>query len=194
MSRNSAGGTLLDRAVLLLDCFAPGGGPYRLTELARRSGLPKTTAFRLSGELVRLGLLEREGEEYRLGGRLFELGSLVPRRSTLRETDLPYLQDLFEATNETVHLGVRDQHDVVYLERIPGHGAVRLPSRIGGRLPLTCTAVGKALFAFSGPELVEEILDAPLRRLTPHSITDPARTCTAVEQAQASGVAYEEQE
>ncbi|GGS20400.1 IclR family transcriptional regulator [Streptomyces humidus] len=184
----------MEKAVALLDCFSPGGGSFRLTELARGAGLSKTTAFRLTGELVRLGLLERDGDTYRLGGRLFELGSLVPRRSSLRETAVPYLQDLFEATRETVHLGIRDDHDVVYVERIHGHGAVQLPSRIGGRLPLTCTGVGKALLAFSEGELVDEVLAAPLRRLTSYSIDDPVRLRTVIEQVQASGIAYEEQE
>ncbi|MGW3449526.1 IclR family transcriptional regulator [Streptomyces sp. NPDC001076] len=185
---------MLEKAVALLDCFSPGGGSFRLTELARGAGLSKTTAFRLTGELVRLGLLERDGDTYRLGGRLFELGSLVPRRSSLRETAVPYLQDLFEATRETVHLGIRDDHDVVYVERIHGHGAVQLPSRIGGRLPLTCTGVGKALLAFSEGELVDEVLAAPLRRLTSYSIDDPVLLRTVIEQVQASGIAYEEQE
>ncbi|MFF4120586.1 IclR family transcriptional regulator [Streptomyces sp. NPDC001714] len=185
---------MLEKAVALLDCFSPGGGSFRLTELARGAGLSKTTAFRLAGELVRLGLLERDGDTYRLGGRLFELGSLVPRRSSLRETAVPYLQDLFEATRETVHLGIRDDHDVVYVERIHGHGAVQLPSRIGGRLPLTCTGVGKALLAFSEGELVDEVLAAPLRRLTSYSIDDPVLLRTVIEQVQASGIAYEEQE
>lgn len=185
---------MLDKATAIVDCFRPDGGAFRLTELAARSGLTKTTAFRLCGDLVRLGWLERQGDVYRLGGKLFELGSLVPRRHDLRETALPFLQDLFEATHETVHLGVREGHDVVYVERIHGHDAVRLPSRIGGRLPLTCTGVGKALLAFSGPELTEEVLAAPPASLTPYSITDPDRLRTAVEQAQVSGLAYEEQE
>ncbi|WP_406725032.1 IclR family transcriptional regulator [Streptomyces sp. GD-15H] len=185
---------MLDKAVLVLDCYRPEGGAFRLTEIASRTGLAKTTAFRLCADLVRLGLLERDAETYRLGGKLFELGSLVPHRYDLREAALPFLQDLFEATHETVHLGVREGHDVVYVERIHGHEALSLPSRIGGRLPLTCTGVGKALLAFSGAELAEETLAQPLPRLTPHSITDPARLRTALEQIQVSGLAYEEQE
>jgi DNA-binding IclR family transcriptional regulator len=185
---------MLDKALLVLDCFRPDGGAFRLAELCERSGLAKTTAFRLCADLVRLGLLEREADTYRLGGKLFELGSLVPRRRDLREAALPFLQDLFEATHETVHLGVREGHEVVYVERIHGHDVLRLPSRIGGRLPLTCTGVGKALLAFSGAELTEEVLGAPLPRLTPHSLTDPDRLRIAVEQAQVSGLAYEEEE
>ncbi|MFE6915878.1 IclR family transcriptional regulator [Streptomyces rubiginosohelvolus] len=185
---------MLDKAASVLECFRPDGGAFRLTEIAARTGLAKTTAFRLCADLVRLGLLERDGESYRLGGKLFELGSLVPRRLDLREAALPFLQDLFEATRETVHLGIREGHDVVYIERIHGHQALTLPSRIGGRLPLTCTGVGKALLAFSGSELADEVLAGPLPRLTSHSVTDPARLRTAVEQIRVSGLAYEEQE
>ncbi|MBB2939851.1 DNA-binding IclR family transcriptional regulator [Amycolatopsis bartoniae] len=194
MTRNNADGNMLDKSVTLLNVYRPDGGKFRLTELAARAGLSKTTTFRLVGDLVRLGLLEREGEWYRLGGTLFELGSLVPRRQDLREIALPFLQDLFEGTRQTVHFGIRDDRDVVYLERIHGHDAVPLPSRIGGRLPLTCTAIGKALLAFSGPGLADEILAGPLPRLTPFSITDPVRLRTALEQTQVSGLAYEEQE
>lgn len=185
---------MLDKVAAILDCFRPTGGPFCLTEIADRTGLAKPTVHRLTGDLMRLGWLERSGTHYRLGGKLFELGSLVPRRRDLREAALPFLQDLFEATRETVHLGVREGHDVVYIERIHGHDALDLPSRIGGSLPLTCTGVGKALLAFSGAGLTEEILGAPLPQLTPYSITDPVRLRTAIEQAQVSGMAYEEQE
>ncbi|WP_335979342.1 MULTISPECIES: IclR family transcriptional regulator [Streptomycetaceae] len=185
---------MLDKAAAVLECFQPDGGAFRLTDIAARTGLAKTTAFRLCADLVRLGLLDRDGDGYRLGGKLFELGSLVPRRFHLREVALPFLQDLFEATHETVHLGIREGREVVYVERIHGHRAPVLPSRIGGRLPLTCTGVGKALLAFAGEELIEEVLAAPLPRLTPHSVTDPARLRTLVGQIQAAGLAHEEQE
>jgi DNA-binding IclR family transcriptional regulator len=185
---------MLDKAALIVECFSPSGGPFRLSELSERTGLPKPTVHRLAADLVRLGWLERTGPQYRLGAKLFELGSLVPHRLDLRETALPFLQDLFEATRETVHLGVREGMEVVYLERIHGHEALRLPSRIGGSLPLSCTAVGKALLAFSGAELTEEVLSRPLPSLTPYSITDPARLRMALEKTQVSGLAYEEQE
>ncbi|WP_377273914.1 IclR family transcriptional regulator [Peterkaempfera sp. SMS 1(5)a] len=185
---------MLDKAAVILDCFRPTGGPYRLAELTERTGLPKATVHRLAADLVRLALLERTGTGYRLGGRLFELGMLVPRRHDLRETALPFLQDLYEATHETVHLGIREGRQVVYVERIHGHDPLPLPSRVGGSLPLSCTGVGKALLAFSGPDLAEEVLADPLPRLTRHSVTDPARLRTALEQTQVSGLAYEEQE
>ncbi|KRV47871.1 IclR family transcriptional regulator [Wenjunlia vitaminophila] len=185
---------MLDKSVSLLECFRDPGQSYRLADLTAHTGLSKTTVHRLAADLVRLGLLDRHGDTYQLGGKLFELGMLVPRRLDLRETALPFLQDLFEATRETVHLGIREGHEVVYVERIHGHDALVLPSRVGGRLPLSCTGVGKALLAFAGQDLVEGVLAAPLPRLTPYSLTDPARLRTAVEQAQVAGLAYEEQE
>lgn len=193
MSRNNASGNMIDKAALILNAFYPSGGEFRLAELVTRTGLSKTTAFRLAGNLVQLGFLEHTGAHYRLGNHLFELGSLVSRRLDLRETALPFLQDLFESTRQTVHLGVRDGFDVVYLDRIHGHGSLALPSRIGGRLPLSCTAIGKALLAFCKEAACD--LDArDLPRLTPHSITDPVALRTALEQTQVSGLAYEEQE
>ncbi|MEU1696110.1 MULTISPECIES: IclR family transcriptional regulator [Streptomyces] len=186
---------MLDKAVSILNCFDSVGGSFRLTELSDRTGLPKATVHRLTADLVRLKLMEKEGNAYRLGGRLFELGSLVPRRHGLRETALPFLQDLYEATHETVHLGVREGREVVYLERIHGHDRLPLPSRVGGRLPLSCTGVGKALLAFSSPELVDTVLgETPLPQLTRYSTSDPDRLRTAIEQAHVSGLAYEEQE
>ncbi|MGW4202708.1 IclR family transcriptional regulator [Streptomyces sp. NPDC004726] len=185
---------MLDRAVWLLDCFRPEGGRRRLSELAAGTGLAKSTVHRLAADLVRLGLLERVGQEYQLGGLLFDLGGLVPRRQELRETALPFLQDLFEATRETVHLGIREDRSVVYLERIHGHEKLPLPSRVGGALPLSCTGVGKALLAFSPREASEEVLAGPLPRLTPHSVTDPVRLRVMLDQARLAGLAYEEQE
>ncbi|MFE7978989.1 IclR family transcriptional regulator [Streptomyces shenzhenensis] len=185
---------MLEKSALILNCFPPTGGPFRLTELSELTGLPKATVHRLVTDLVRLGWLERSEAHYRLGVKMFELGALVPRRRDLRHVALPFLQDLFEATHETINLGVREGLEVVYLERIHGHNAPQLPSYIGGSLPLTCTGVGKALLAFSGSELTEEVLSRPLPSITPYSITDPARLRTVLEKIQVSGLAYEEQE
>lgn len=201
-------GGMLDKAMALLDAFAPDGGPYRLAELARRAGLAKSTAHRLTGELLRLGLLESTPAGYRLGSRLSVLGALVPHRPDLRETARPYLHDLHAATGETAQLGVRAGRHVLILDRIPA--AAPTPAPVPGpassapppvpalafdvRLPLTCTALGKALLAFSAPELTEALLAAPLPQLTPHSPTDPHRLRADLAQIRASGLAQAEQE
>ena len=185
---------MLERGIQVLQAFRPAGTSLRLSDIARRTDLPKSTVHRLIEELLRLGLLERGGEGYVLGRTVFELGELVPLRVGLREAALPFMQDLYEATHETVHLGVRDDLDVLYVERIHGHTGLDMPSRVGGRLPLTCTGVGKTLLAFSGEDLLHEVVTRPLRRMTPHSITDPAALRAELAEIRAAEVGYEPEE
>jgi DNA-binding IclR family transcriptional regulator len=182
---------MLERGVQVLQAFRPRGGPLTLPALVERTGLPKPTVHRLAEALVELGLLERLRVGYRPGLGLFELGELVPAKADLRETALPFMQDLYEATHETVHLGIRDGLDVLYAEKIRGHGGVDVPSRVGGRLPLSSTGVGKALLAHAEPGVVQEVLSRPLRRLTGHSITDPADLADQLAEIRQTGLAYD---
>ena len=109
------------RAFAVLEAFTPSSPTLTLSEIARRAGLPLTTAHRLAGELRAAGALEREVDgSYRLGLRLWEIASLAPRGVPLREAALPFLEDLYEVTHENAQLGVREGHDVVYIERIAG--------------------------------------------------------------------------
>jgi DNA-binding IclR family transcriptional regulator len=107
-----------------------------LTELSRRSGVAKATTHRLANALVEWGVLERAGTKYRLDLRLFELGQLVPTQRISRDAALPYLQELHAVTAATVHFAIRDGLDVLYIDKISGHGAVGTPSdraRLVGR-------------------------------------------------------------
>lgn len=186
--------SMLERGLLILQAFRPAGSPLRLSDLARRTGLPKATVHRLIEEMVDLGQLERTPQGLVLGRLNFEIGELVPLKMRLREAALPFMQDLYEATHETIHLGVRDDLDVLYAEKIRGHSGVDMPSRVGGRLPLSCTGVGKTLLAFSATELVAAVLDRPLRRLTKRSITDPAILGNELAAIRAAGVGYDHEE
>ncbi len=185
---------MLEKTWLMLDAFRPTGGPLRLVDIAHRCQLPKSTALRLLNDLTELGVVVRRDGRYLLGRRLFELGSIVPLERDLRHAALPFMHDLFEATRETIHLGVRDGLDVVYVEKIRGHESLSLPSAVGGRLPLTCTGVGKVLLAYSGQELLDEVFSRPLRRLTPRSIVDAGRLEEEIGQIQVQGLAYEREE
>jgi DNA-binding IclR family transcriptional regulator len=185
---------MLERGVHVLQAFRPTGQPMGLTEIARRTDLPKTTTHRLIAELESLGLLSRGPEGYVLGHAIFELGELVPIKKELREAALPFMQDLYEATHETVHLGVRDDLDVLYAEKIRGHSGIDMPSRVGGRLPLSCTGIGKTLLAFSSDSLISEVLSRPLRRLTEFSITDPTVLTDELAEILTAGVGYDRAE
>src|SRR6185503_1831441 len=138
-----------------------------LSELARQAGLPLSTAHRLLGELVEWGAVERtDSGYYRIGLRLWELGSLAPRSQGLRERALPFLEDLSRITGENVQLAVREGAELVFVERIAGTGAVPVLTRVGGRFALTATGVGLVLLAHAPVEVQEEVLGSPIERYT----------------------------
>lgn len=187
-------GSMLERAVQILQAFRPHGGTLTLPALVERTGLPKPTVHRLATTLVELGLLERQPLGYQPGLVLFELGELVSAKTDLRECALPYLQDLYTFTGHTVHLAVRDDLDVVYLEKIHGHRGVDVPSRVGGRLPLSSTGIGKALLAYSSPTVIDAVLSRPLRRLTGQSVTTAAQLAEDLDEIRRTGIAYDREE
>lgn len=182
---------MLRRAFAVLGAFA--GRPSRLTlsELVDHTGLPKTTVHRVALELVELGALERRNGGYALGPRLFELGQLVSRHRRLRDVALPYMQDLYGLTHETVQLAVLDGLDVLYVEIIHGHRRVSSPASPGGRMPFHCTGLGKAMVAFSPPELVASALARGLTPRTSRTIIDRAVLTQELAQVRRAGVAFD---
>ncbi|WP_336213181.1 IclR family transcriptional regulator [Nonomuraea sp. LPB2021202275-12-8] len=186
--------SVLGKVKLILEAFRPDEDRVALAELARRTRLSKATIHRICQDLIRWGALERAGNGYRLGLRLFELGQRVSRPRTLREAAFPCLEDLAGTTKETVHCAIRDGHEVVYIEKIGGYRPASRPSRTGGRLPLHCTATGKVLLAFATQDVIDEVLSAPMHRFTPHTITSPRRLRAELAEIRASHVAVESQE
>jgi DNA-binding IclR family transcriptional regulator len=190
------GRSVISKVVTLLDAFTPSTPELSLGELARTTGLPVSTTYRLVSELVAWGGLERAegGTGYRIGVRLWEIGALAPRSATLREVALPFLQDLYQATLENVHLAVLDGREALYVDTIAGRGAVRVRSRRGGRLPLHATGVGKVLLAHAPEELLREILQAGLRRYTPHTVVAPGHLRRALAEVRRTGIAWANEE
>ena len=172
MSRDGTTTSQLEKAALVLDAF-PRGSALTLAEVCTRTGLARSTVHRLLVDLTTLGWIDRSGPTFELGLGLFQLGERVAVKHQLRSAAIPFMQDLYAVTGQTVHLAVRNGYDAVYVEKLYGHVPLPLPSQIGGRLPLTCTAVGKALLAFEDAELRAQVLARPLRRYTANSITNP---------------------
>jgi DNA-binding IclR family transcriptional regulator len=163
----------LSRGLGLLDHFSVSDNELSISELARRSGIPKSTTHRLVGDLLSWGALDQGSRGVRLGVRLFELGSLVPAQRRLRELAIPYAHNLNEVTQLTSNIAIRDGQDIVYVEKVISR-SLRVPhSRAGGRLPLHCTALGKAILAYSDPAFVESVLNGELKALSPKTITNP---------------------
>lgn len=190
----ASGDTFLGRAVAVLAAFRAEDDGLGPAELARRSGLPKSTAHRIALDLVAAGLLERQGTRVRLGLKLFEIGQRVPRQRVLRDAAVPYMSDLREATRQTVHLAVLEGGEVVYVEILGSSGGPRLPSQVGGRLPAHVTGVGKAILAFSPPDVAKAVLAADLVRTSERSVTAPGLLARELERIRREGVAYDREE
>ena len=166
------------RLFAILDAFAAPAGAtsltLTLTAIAQRAGLPLSTTHRLVAEWVSWGgLSKHENGQYSLGMKLWELGVQTPTARNLRTIALPYLEDLYETTREHVHLAILDGRDALYLEKLSGHHAVRLISRVGARLPLHSTGVGLVLLAYAPTDVVQQYLAASLERFLPRTVTEP---------------------
>ncbi|GAA2408980.1 IclR family transcriptional regulator [Actinomadura vinacea] len=186
--------TYLHRVVAVLNAFRAEENAVGAAELARRTGLPKSTVHRIALSLVAEGLLERHGSGVRLGLRMFEIGQRVPRQRALRDAALPYMSDLREATGHTVHLAVLEGREVVYVEILRAPGGPPLPSRVGGRLPAHATGVGKAILAFSPPEVARAVLDGELPRLSERSTVAPGLLARELVGIRRAGVAFDHEE
>jgi len=191
----SPGRSVTSKVTALLDAFSPAAPEQSLNQLAAGTGLPLSTTYRLASALVDWGGLERvEGGGYRVGLRLWEIGLLATRGTTVRDVAQPFMQDLYDATRENVHLAVRDGTEALYIERITGRGAVRVLSRRGGRLPLHATGVGKVLLAHASRDLLDQVLAAGLKRYTAHTIATPARLLRELAGVRRTGLALSREE
>jgi len=168
---SGAGG--LDRAAAILDAFDATHRELTLAELVRRSALPRSTVHRTATTMIRLGWLDKPGERYRIGNKLFEVSGLAPVRHELREAVLPFLQDLYAATRTTVQLGVLDGSNVLVVDKITGHRRMPMLSQVGGRIPAHCSALGRAILAFSPAATVDLVLAEGLEPRTPKTTTSP---------------------
>jgi IclR family acetate operon transcriptional repressor len=189
-----AAASSLSRGLALLELFSVIDSELSISEMARRSGMPKSTTHRLASDLTRWGALERGPKGMRLGVRLFELGHLVPAHRSLRELALPYAHNLNEVTHLTSNLAVRQGKEIIYVEKISSR-TLRVPdSRTGGRAALHATALGKAILAFSAPDFVDSVLDGALDPKTAKTITDSGVLRRELSRIRESKVAYDDEE
>ena len=161
----------LERAAAILGAFDATHRELTLAALVTRCGMPRSTTHRTADRMIRLGWLDKPKDRYRIGNRLFEISSLAPIRHELREAVLPFLQDLHHAARTTVQLGVLDGTQVLVVEKITGHRPMPMLSQPGGTIPTHCSALGRAILAYSDAETIDAVIDAGLVARTPRTIT-----------------------
>lgn len=184
---------VIDRVSLVLDAF-DGPGRLTLAQIVRRTGLPRSSAHRMLERLVQLRWLRRSGRDYELGMRLVELGSLAVHQDRVHRAAVPVLHELHRATGLVVHLAVLDTSDVVYLEKVGDRMASAIPTRVGGRHPAHCTAVGKAILAASADDVLKPFQTDLLTRKTKYSISTTGQLRTELNKVRTHGAAFDREE
>lgn len=172
-----------------MEAFNDGQQVLSLGELCERTQLPRSTVHRLADQLCRLGWAERDPGGYRVGMKLFELGNLAVEGNRLHESSFPHLQALAAKTGMAAQLGILDQAEVVYLERIVA-GPFRLPTRRGGRKPAYCTALGKAMAAFDD-KAFRAVISSQMPRKTANTITEPHALREELNHVREVGIAFD---
>ncbi|WP_069165277.1 IclR family transcriptional regulator [Nocardia altamirensis] len=191
MARSTSGESVLSRIVRLYEAFDPDATSVTVSELARRADLPLATASRLVSALVEHEWLHRDSSRrVQIGVRMWELAARASPTLGLRDAAMPFMEDLHAAVGQHVQLSVRQQHEVLYVERLSAPGSVRIVNRLAGRLPLHASSPGLVLLAHSSAELQETILTGPLPAFTPHTVTDPKVLRAKLSEVRRTGYAF----
>ena len=180
---------LLAKASAVLDLLAEAG-ELTAAEVAERLGEPRSSIYRLLSSLGRLELVEPAGDRgaWRLGMRLFRLGSAVLAGFDVRQSALPVMERVHEETGNTVFLLIRRHREALCIERIEGRGAWAMAIKVGTSLPLHVGGGPKVLLAAEPPEFWEEYAAGGLARLTERTIVDPGELFRVLRRVRRDGV------
>ncbi|MEO5534473.1 MAG: IclR family transcriptional regulator [Pseudolysinimonas sp.] len=195
MARQSNGTSAISRVVLVLDTFSVEAPFLSLSEISERAGLPLSSTHRIVTELVGHGLIERMPDRsYRVGNRLWELGSRTPGALGLREIALPYLHAVQTRVRQHTQLLVRSDLDVLVIERLSARDAVVNASIVGGRIPVQHSSSGIVLLAHADEAevLLDRVVARGLNPITPTSLRTATQLRDAVEHARHEGFAVSE--
>ncbi len=180
----------LDRMAELLRVFAPDRPAWRLNELAEALGWDKATTLRFLGKLVELGFLERDGEAYRLGRLVGELGALYLGASPGRQRLVRAIERVHARTGLTTQVGVLDGAELVIVLSEEGTTLVKVAASLGARLPLHASAIGKAILAQVDDATLAALVPERPTMLTPHTIGSRAALREEVASARTRGIAH----
>ncbi|RWZ85402.1 MULTISPECIES: IclR family transcriptional regulator [Glutamicibacter] len=187
------GRSVTSKILAILAAFETTRRSLSLTEISAAADLPLSTTHRLVGELVDAGMLSRSANGgIQLGLRLWAIAQNTGRQ--LRDTARPYVQDLFSLTGETSQLAIRDGNMSLYIDRVYGTKRIARASRVGGRLPLHATAVGKVILAFSESWVADAYLELPLQQMTAHTRSNPKQLREELERVREKGYATTNEE
>ncbi|MFP3986325.1 IclR family transcriptional regulator [Streptomyces sp. E11-3] len=186
------------RALDILELFLEGDGTLSAPDVTRKLQLPRTTVHELLTTLAARSYVVSVPEQpgrYRLGVRTYQLGSRYAEQLDLAAEGQRVAREVAETCDETVHVAILEDTDVIYIAKVDSTHAVRMVSAAGRRLPAHCTSVGKMLLAsLPAGELDARLEGSELVAMTPGSITDPDALRAALADIRERGIAAEHQE
>jgi DNA-binding IclR family transcriptional regulator len=167
-----------------------------VSEVARLMDTHRAASHRFLATLRELGYVDKDTDDrYQLTFKVFELGMKVANRFEIRQIARPVMQDLAQASRETVNLGHFDGKGILHVDKIDSREILRMDTPIGSRAPAYCTALGKAILAFLPREEFERFLSGvTLKPRGPNTITSRKRLRSAIEEIRHRGYAVDDEE
>ncbi|WP_299983562.1 IclR family transcriptional regulator [Desulfobacula sp.] len=151
----------LEKCVHVLTCMADNLEPMTLNELIKKTGLKKTTTYRLLQALTSLQLMEKnpETKQYHLGPKLIYFGVTALGNLDLHKISLPIMTKLRNDTGETINLSILKGSEIIILARIRSDHLFNVNLSVGSRLPVNCTSQGKVILAYMNDDRANEIME-----------------------------------
>lgn len=179
------------RALSLLNLFSDAQPEWTLTALTAAAGLNRTTVYRLLAALEGFDLVTRDPdtERYRLGSGIIALAGRALRANPVRTLSRPELKKLAAATDETATLEILNGHNMLILDEVLGNRFIQSSPSVGTLWPTFATSTGNAVMAYLPPADLDTILQAPLPKLTPKTITSPQTLRQSLAQIRLDGYA-----
>ena len=187
----------VDRALLLIETLAEDDEGYRLTDLAVRTGLSSSTVHRLLTTLEKRRFVQFDRDEsvWHIGAQSFAVGSTFVRRRNFVTQALPYLRKLRDQTRETANLAVVDDGAMVVLTRVESREIMRSVTKVGGRVPMVASGLGKALLStYSEQDVFAIIQREGMPRLTSKSIVRAGELCKSLHDIRQQGYSIDDEE
>jgi IclR family acetate operon transcriptional repressor len=187
----------VDRALLIIETLAEDDEGYRLTDLAVRTGLSPSTVHRLLATLEKRRFVQFDRGEsmWHIGAQSFAVGSTFVRRRNFVTQALPYLRKLRDQTRETANLAVVDDGAMVVLTRVESREIMRSVTKVGGRVPMVASGLGKALLStYSEEDVFAIIRREGMPRLTSKSIVRAGELCKSLQDIRRQGYSVDDEE
>ncbi len=187
----------VDRALSIIETLAEDDEGYRLTDLAVRTGLSPSTVHRLLTTLEKRRFVQFDRDEsmWHIGAQSFAVGSTFVRRRNFVTQALPYLRKLRDQTRETANLAVVDDGAMVVLTRVESREIMRSVTKVGGRVPMVASGLGKALLSTYSEEDVFAIIQREgMPRLTSKSIVRAGELCKSLHDIRQQGYSVDDEE